>query len=107
MKFFVDHQLPPALAGWLRAKGFEAVAARDAGFREADDAEIWAYAAEAGFVIVTKDQDFVSLAIREGPTVLWVRIGNVLNRVLLARFEAAWPEVLRHFESDRRVIELR
>jgi len=39
--------------------------------------------------------------------VLWVRIGNAVNRVLLARFERAWPEILARLEEGAQVLELR
>lgn len=45
MKFLVDAQLPPALAEWFRAKGYEAAAVRDIWLRDADYAVIWARAA--------------------------------------------------------------
>ena len=45
------------------------------------------YAAKA--VIVTKDEDFVASTLcGETVTVVWLRVGNVRNRILLARIEA-------------------
>jgi len=48
------------------------------GLGEADDREIWIYAREHGFAIVSKDSDFHQLSVREGPPpkVVWVRLGN-------------------------------
>lgn len=31
--------------------------------------------------------------IANGPQVLWVCSGNLLRSVLIARFEAAWPQI--------------
>ena len=107
-KFIVDAQLPPALAAWLRGKGHEAVALREIGLHQADDATIWQWAAAERAIIVTKDEDFPLLAadIVPGPAILWVRTGNLVNRLLLARFEAVWPEIESHFESGARIVEL-
>jgi predicted nuclease of predicted toxin-antitoxin system len=66
------------------------------------------YAERNGCVIVTKDEDFPNLALnRPGPAVLWVRIGNTVNPVLFARFEAEWPQILALLESGARIVGLR
>ena len=108
MKFLIDAQLPPALADWLRAKGHEATPVREAGLRDADDREIWLFAERLKATIVTKDEDFaIRAAAQPGPPILWVRTGNVVNRLLLARFEAVWTQVMAHFEAGARVVEMR
>jgi|ERR1700741_1522349 len=108
MRFLVDAQLPPALADWLRRKGHEATAVRDVGLRDATDAAIWERAVKDGATIVTKDEDFASLAaMGDGPRLLWVRTGNLVNRLLLARFEAAWTEIETYFAAGARLVELR
>ncbi len=50
----------------------------EVGLDTATDAEIWAYAGEHGFVIVSKDSDFRQLAFLHGPPprAIWVRLGN-------------------------------
>jgi predicted nuclease of predicted toxin-antitoxin system len=42
------------------------------------DRDIWFYAQEHGFVIVTKDDDFEQRSILLGhpPKVIWIRLGN-------------------------------
>ena len=108
MRFLVDAQLPPALAAWLRRKGHEAAALREIGMRDADDAAIWSRAVAEHAIIVTKDEDFASLAAIGGEaSVLWVRTGNLVNRLLLARFEAVWPEVENHLVAGTCLVELR
>jgi predicted nuclease of predicted toxin-antitoxin system len=108
VKFVVDAQLPPALAAWLRDKGHDAVAVREIGLRHADDGDIWSYARAENAIVVTKDEDFGLLAATAPDArVLWVRIGNTVNRVLLARMERAWPEILARLEEGEQVLELR
>jgi predicted nuclease of predicted toxin-antitoxin system len=108
LKFLIDAQLPPALAGWMRAKGHDAAALREIGLRDAADAAIWHHAFASNAIVVTKDEDFFLLATaRPGSQVLWVRTGNLVNRLLLARFEQAWPEILAHLEAGIVVVELR
>jgi predicted nuclease of predicted toxin-antitoxin system len=108
VKFVVDAQLPPALAAWLREKGHDAVAVREIGLREGDDNTIWSYACTEGAIIVTKDEDFSMLAAASPEArVLWVRIGNAVNRALLARFERAWSEIVGYLEEGAQIVELR
>jgi len=109
VKFIVDAQLPPRLAVWLRAKGYDAVSLREVGLRDADDADIWLRAHSEREVIVTKDEDFAEMAGRlaDGPQVLWVRTGNVLTRALLVRFDAAWAEAEPLLAAGARLVELR
>lgn len=109
LRFLVDAQLPPALAVFLRDKGHDAAALREIQLRDADDEEIWEIARADCAIIVTKDEDFAKLvaANDEGPRVLWVRSGNLLKRVLLARFESAWPELEGHLIAGARLVEMR
>lgn len=58
MRFVVDAQLPPALARFLASLGEDAIHVLDAGLLEAADSELWSFALEKGWVIITKDDDF-------------------------------------------------
>ena len=79
MRFVVDAQLPPALAGLLRARGHEAEHVADIGSADASDQDVWRYALDADAAIVTKDADFADMVAtgRPAPVVVWVRTGNV------------------------------
>lgn len=48
------------------------------GLAEAGDVDVWAYARAAGLTLVSKDSDFVDLAIVRGipPWVVWIQAGN-------------------------------
>ena len=108
MNFIVDAQLPPQLAVWLRDKGCSAKSLWELSLQGASDLVVWDIAVRENAIIVTKDEDFARLAAtRPGPRVLWVRCGNLVNRILLGRFETAWPEITGHLLSEARVVELR
>jgi predicted nuclease of predicted toxin-antitoxin system len=51
---------------------------RNIGLDRSTDREVWEYARDHDFVIVSKDDDFRQLAFLYGapPKVIWVRIGN-------------------------------
>lgn len=109
MTFLVDNQLPQALARFLVSRGHQAKHVLDLGLDEAGDAVIWKHAGENGFVIVTKDEDFISLSLQTGAKtqVVWVRLGNCRTPALLAAFETALPKLTRALQQGDRVVELR
>jgi len=79
---WIDAQLSPALARWIRETcQIEAHAVRDLGLRNAKDPVIFKAAREAGVVVMSKDEDFRLLVERLGPPpqVLWVTCGNTSN----------------------------
>ncbi len=109
MKFWVDAQLPPALAAWLSERyGVEAVSLRDLGMRDATDGEIFDAARQAGVVIMSKDSDFVDLVSRHGmpPQLLWVTCGNVTNERLQAVFGKTFPDALESLASGQAIVEV-
>lgn len=108
MRFLVDAQLPPALARRLVSLGHAAEHVFDIGLTTADDRTIEQFAANAGSVIVTKDEDFaVRHPFREkGPAVMWVRVGNLRKAALIARIETALPDSLRALERGDTLVEI-
>lgn len=112
MKFLVDAQLPPALAGWLREHGHQAEHVEDAGLREAEDSPIWKYALAQNAIVLTKDEDFAARAgqmgqDRRAPVIVWLRIGNCSNRALREWFGPLLPDIAREIEAGQRFIEIR
>ncbi len=109
MNLLIDAQLPPALATWLIQQGHIAQHIEDVGLRNADDIEIWNYALTSGATIVTKDEDFAERTARttSGPIIVWLRIGNATNRVLLEWLEPRWPRIIVLLEAGDRLIEVR
>ncbi len=59
------------------------------------DSQIWDYAADNEFVILTKDADFYDHMLLKGPPpkVIWVRLGNMKRKDLESRIEAIWSSV--------------
>jgi len=101
LKLLFDHNLAASLVERLADEYPDSSHTSTLGLGEADDREVWDYAREHGFAIVSKDSDFQQLSVREGPPpkVVWVRLGNCtvddieellrLRRPDLERFDAA------------------
>lgn len=109
MIFWIDAQLPPALAKWLGTEfGVEAFALRDLGLRDASDIEIFEAARKTGAAIFTKDSDFVDLVYRLGtpPQILWLTCGNVTNHHLMKVIGATFSSALNLLKDGEPVIEI-
>lgn len=108
MRFLIDAQLPPALARYLVTLGHEANHVVDVGLLTARDHEIWRYAEANDAVLVTKDEDFVTLRALNPlePAIVWVRIGNATKRNLIARFAAAFPAIVVAIERGETIIQI-
>lgn len=79
MKLLFDHNIyfsPPSPAA--RRYFPESTHVAVVGLGRATDWEIWAYARDHGYAIVTKDADFNDLSVLYGalPKIVWLRIGN-------------------------------
>lgn len=107
MKFLVDAQLPPALCGWLRDRGEEAMHVGAIGMIGASDAAIAAKAEANGSVLISKDEDFVYLRLPDRFAFIWLRCGNASNRALVAWLEPRWVQVTALLDADERLIEVR
>ena len=108
MRFLVDEQLPPALARWLVAEGHEAEHVYDLGLTGLSDTQVTQRALKTGAVVVTKDEDYLSLRLRFGPVqVLWMRVGNVSNRCLFARLAQVWSGASERLQDGDGVVEVR
>ena len=106
MKFLFDENLSPRLVGEVGTQWPDCVHVDGVGLRAASDEAIWAYAQGHGYTIVSKDDDFRSLALVRGapPKVIWLQVGNSstarIARILLdsaldlADFERRMDEAL-------------
>ncbi len=78
MKLLLDENLSPKLVRSLLDAFPGTAHVEDCGLGTAGDEEIWRFAKENNFAIVSKDSDFYSRATAYGgpPKVIWLRIGN-------------------------------
>jgi predicted nuclease of predicted toxin-antitoxin system len=94
VKLLFDENLSPKLVAALSDLYPGSTHVRQVGLEAADDAQVWAYAAEHGLAIVSKDSDFHQRSFLFGhpPKVVWVRRGNCLTQDV--------EEVLRRHRDD-------
>lgn len=78
MKLLFDHNLSPALANRLQDLYSGCSHVFCLNLARVADTEVWEYARQADFLIVTKDADFSDLCLLRGfsPKIIWIRRGN-------------------------------
>jgi predicted nuclease of predicted toxin-antitoxin system len=106
---WVDAQLPPTLARWLRDLGeISAFHVADLGLLAAEDVVIFNKAREADAVVITKDSDFVQLQERHGPPprLVWITCGNRSNPFLKDLMVRSWPRVQELLAAGEILVEI-
>lgn len=80
MKFLLDMGISPAVASFLRQRGFHAVHLEDLALGRLADSGILAKARQERFVLITHDLDFAELVADSGgalPSVVLFRLRNM------------------------------
>lgn len=109
MRLLIDNQLPFQLAVFLRWRGHDCVHVCDEGLAQATDLAVWQHAAQDNRIVVSRDEDFVSLANRPDDLgrLIWVRLGNCRNTRLLETFDRLHDQLVAAVEDGQRIIEVR
>jgi predicted nuclease of predicted toxin-antitoxin system len=85
MKLLLDENLSRRIVPFLQADfpGTSQVALE--GLERASDLDVWRYAKDHDFVIVSKDSDFYELSLLHGspPKVVWLQVGNVSKSAVM------------------------
>jgi len=86
MKLLFDQNLSPRLVDRLDDVYPDSAHVMDVGLDRALDREIWTFAVDNRFAIVTKDADFGELSVLHGSplNVVWIRRGNCSTQVIEA-----------------------
>jgi predicted nuclease of predicted toxin-antitoxin system len=100
LRFLVDTQLPPALASYIGAKGYDSI--HTTSFKDGhllQDKAISDIAIKENRIIVTKDHDFLERFAIHGspPRVLLLQFGNISNPNLIGYFERETDRLMSLF----------
>ena len=102
MKLLIDANLSPSWSNFLREAGHHAVHWTAIGRPDAPDEEIMQYAAEQGFVIVTRDLDFPAILAASRaprPSVVLLRGPKQFPQFSGARVLIALSELVQELEA--------
>jgi predicted nuclease of predicted toxin-antitoxin system len=107
MKFLIDAQLPPGLCRWFEARGYGARHVTEIGMSAASDMDIAKRAESETMILVSKDEDFLTLRLPDRFGFLWLRCGNTTNRALAIWMDERWEKVEWLLNNGERFVELR
>lgn len=102
MKFIVDHNLSPKLVPHLADRFPGTVHTLDLGFDRTTDHELWRFAKENDFHVLTKDTDFERLGLLRGapPKVIWLRVGNAPTHAVLELLDKHHADIVTFLNSE-------
>jgi predicted nuclease of predicted toxin-antitoxin system len=106
VKFLIDMMLSPALAGWLRERGHDAIHAAEVDLARAPDTVIMERGLAEGRVILTADLDYprlLALARAAAPGVILFRGGTFTEHEVRTRLGRVLERV-PHEELARSIV---
>lgn len=82
VRLLLDQNLSPRLASALADVFPDTIHVQAVGLEQATDGAVLRFALDHGFVIATKDSDFVDMALAraEAPHIVWLRLRNCSTR---------------------------
>ena len=101
MKLLFDNNLSPRLCAALADLYPDSVHVRAVGLHRAPDGQVWDYAREHGYLVVSKDSDFHQRSLLEGfpPKVVWVQRGNCTTAAIIELLRQS-VRAIADFEQD-------
>jgi len=109
MRIWIDAQLSPSIARWIRKEfQIEALAVRDLKLRNATDHEIFFAARREAAIVMTKDADFPQLLEAKGPPpkVIWLTCGNTFNTQLKRVPQHRFRKAINFLNSGENLVEI-
>lgn len=101
MKLLFDHNLSPRLVQLLADLHPNSQHVFLLGMDQANDQQIWDYATQNDFTIVTRDSDYNDLSLIRGfpPKVIWIRRGNCSTQAIEQILRSATDTIQRLAED--------
>lgn len=86
MRLLFDQNISYRVVKQLKGLLPECVGVKEVGLLNADDFEIWEYAKQQNYTVVTFDKDIPMIGSVRGfpPKIIWLRIGNANNLKLIS-----------------------
>ena len=102
MKLLLDQNLSYRLVRDLQGIIPELTHVKLVSLQDAEDFEIWDFAQQNGYTIITFDADFYSLQIIRGfpPKIIWLRFGNTTRQEFLDFFRQNLDKIQEFLSSE-------
>jgi len=81
---------------------------RELGFENATDSEIFEYAKDNDYAIVTFDSDFCDMSVLKGfpPKIIWIRTGNTTTKNLEILLKSKHKVIKQFFNENFACLEI-
>lgn len=101
MRLLFDNNLSPRLSAAVADLYPDSVHVRALALQRAPDDDVWEYAREHGYVVVSKDSDFHQRSLVEGfpPKIVWIQRGNCTTAAIIELLRRSGRAIL-DFEQD-------
>jgi predicted nuclease of predicted toxin-antitoxin system len=101
VKLLFDQNLSPKLVGRLADLFPNSTHVQTASLDSASDDEIWDFARDNGYTIVSKDEDYNQLSVLRNapPKVIWLLLGNCTTSQVESLFRSRIADITA-FEAD-------
>lgn len=108
MKLLFDQNLSPELVRALSDLFPESIHVMEHNLSSVLDSDIWLYAREKNYIIVSKDSDFSEMSIIRGypPKVIWIRRGNCSTKEIEHILRSHYDHIKRLHKSKKKGILL-
>ena len=95
MKLLFDQNTSPKLAKRLADLFPSSTHVENVALDRADDVQVWEYARQHDYVIVSKDEDFDYLSVQRGtpPKFVWLQLGNCTTAEIEAVFRDRYADI--------------
>ncbi len=86
MRLLFDQNISYRVVKQLKSTLPDIVGVKEVGLLDADDFEIWEYARQQNYTVVTFDKDIPTIGSVRGfpPKIIWLRVGNTNNLKLIS-----------------------
>jgi len=101
MKLLFDQNISHRILNHIQDILPEAKQVRDLGLENISDKQIWEYAKERGYIIVTFDGDFYDFSLVWGhpPKIIWIRTNNQTTKNVEEMLRK-YKDTMQDFQND-------
>ncbi len=102
MNLLFDQNLSPRLADLLQELFPGSVHVLSVALDTASDHDVWNFARQGDFSVVTKDADFNEMAVLNGspPKIIWLQLGNCTTSDVEAAFRSNSAAILEFCDDE-------
>jgi predicted nuclease of predicted toxin-antitoxin system len=102
MKLLFDQNISHRVLNYLPTDFAGSSSVKTEALMNASDREIWDFAQQHQFIIVTQDADFNDLNLLYGPPpkLIWVRLGNLKTRKLASTLTRYLDDIERFVQDE-------